>query len=296
MVDDRARADIRAEPRGDVRAKAARPQGNGGITERESRDIEKRSAPRAPVIYEIVRRHGEEELIRPAVSLWWSGVAAGVSISFSLIAQALLQLHLPDESWRPLVASFGYSVGFLMVVLSRQQLFTEDTITVVLPVTAHPTRRNFALLARVWSIVFLANLTGTLVAALFCTLTPAIAPELREEMLAIGRHMMENDPVQMFFRAVPAGFLVAAAVWLIPSAVNAQFSVVTVMTWLIAAGGFTHIVAGSMEAFMLIANGELALGDMLGTFMVPVLAGNVVGGTVLFALISYAQVMKEIDG
>jgi formate/nitrite transporter FocA (FNT family) len=33
---------------------------------------------------------------------------------------------------------------------------------------------------------------------------------------------------------------------------------------------------------------------MIGGFALPVLAGNVVGGTVLFALISYAQVMKEI--
>ena len=45
----------------------------------------------------------------------------------------LLRAHLPDEPWRPLVTSFGYSIGFVMVVLSRQQLFTENTVTVVLP-------------------------------------------------------------------------------------------------------------------------------------------------------------------
>ena len=48
-------------------------------------------------------------------------------------------------------------------------------------------------------------------------------------------------------------------VWLMPSADTAQIHVVTLMTYLIAVGGFMHIVAGSMEAFMLAANGECRL-------------------------------------
>ena len=64
------------------------------------------------MIYEVVRRLGEEEMERPATSLWWSGVAAGLSISFSLLAQAMLEAHLPDTPWRPLVSGFGYSSAF----------------------------------------------------------------------------------------------------------------------------------------------------------------------------------------
>src|SRR5690349_3079991 len=106
-----------------------------GITESEAETVEERSRLPAPLIYEIVRRMGEEEMERPVTSLWWSGVAAGLSISFSLLAQAILQAHLPDTSWRPLLTSLGYPVGFLIVVLARQQLFTENTITPVL--TSH---------------------------------------------------------------------------------------------------------------------------------------------------------------
>jgi formate-nitrite transporter family protein len=264
------------------------------ITEHEIEDIEERSSPRTPVIYEIVRRLGEEEMRRPAVSLWWSGVAAGLSISFSLLAQAILNGHLPDEPWRPLVSSFGYTVGFLMVVLSRQQLFTENTITVVLPVMAEFNLRNLGLLARMWAIVLLANLAGTLFAALFCTFTPVLTPELREGMLEISRQILGHGWLEMFFKGVSAGFLIAAMVWLLPSADSAQFHVITLMTYLIAAGGFAHIVAGSVEAFLLVANGQLGVWPMLTEFTVPVLAGNIVGGTVLFAVLSYAQVMQEI--
>jgi formate/nitrite transporter FocA (FNT family) len=110
-------------------------------------------------------------MIRPLTSLWWSGLAAGFSLSFSLLAEAILQSHLPDTSWRPLVTSFGYTVGFVMVVLSRQQLFTENTITAVLPVIADLTLGNLAKLARMWGIVLLANF-----AALFLPRCSAISP------------------------------------------------------------------------------------------------------------------------
>jgi formate/nitrite transporter FocA (FNT family) len=70
--------------------------------------------------------------------------------------------------------------------------------------------------------------------------------------------------------------------------------VISLFTFLIGAGGFAHIVAGSFETFMLVANGRLDVLTMFGGFIVPTLLGNIVGGSALFALISYAQVMEEI--
>jgi formate/nitrite transporter FocA (FNT family) len=81
---------------------------------------------------------------------------------------------------------------------------------------------------------------------------------------------------------------------MIPSAESAKFAVITLMTYLIAIGGFTHVVAGSMEANLLVLNGDWEWWRMLAQFMAPVLIGNIIGGTALFALISYAQVMEEI--
>jgi formate/nitrite transporter FocA (FNT family) len=284
----KTKADLRST-KPDIRA------GEGQkISEREVEDIEELSSPRTPIIYEIVRRQGDEEMVRPIVSLWWSGVAAGMSLSFSLLAQAILQSHLPDAPWRPLVADLGYAVGFVMVVMSRQQLFTETTVTAVLPVMAEFTARNLFKLGRMWGVVLLANFAGTLFAALFCAFTPVLTPELYGSMLEISRHLLGHGFVETFFRAIAAGFLMAAMVWLIPAAETAQFYVIVLMTWLISAGSFMHIIAGSVEAFLLVLNGQLSVLAMLTQFIIPVLAGNIVGGTALFALIAYAQVMKEI--
>jgi formate/nitrite transporter FocA (FNT family) len=275
-------------------AHPARGRRRRGISDSEVRDVEEMATPRTPVIYEVVRRLGEEEMARPLTSLWWSGVAAGLSISFSLLAQAILQTHLPDAPWRPLVASFGYCIGFVMAVLSRQQLFTESTITAVLPVAKNFTFDNLGRTARLWAIVLAANLAGTLFAALFCAYTPVLTPELYGGMLAISQSLLDFSWWDMLFRAIAAGFLMAAMVWLMPGAERSQFQVIVLMTWLIAVCGFTHVVAGSMEAYLLVFSGSWAWWQMLAQFMAPVLIGNMIGGTALFALISYAQVMDEI--
>ena len=265
-----------------------------GITEHEVHDVEDMSAPRTPVIYEVVRRLGEDEMARPATSLWWSGVAAGLSMSFSLLAQAILQQHLPDAPWRPLVSGFGYCIGFLMAVLGSQQLFTESTITVVLPVLKRFSGNAVWRMARLWAIVLVANFVGTFIAAMFCTLTPVLPPELLHGMQEISRVLLGLSWWNMALHGITSGFLIAAMVWMIPSAESAKFAVITLMTYLIAIGGFTHIVAGSVEANMLVLNGDWEWWRMIGQFMAPVLIGNMIGGTALFALISYAQVMEEI--
>jgi formate/nitrite transporter FocA (FNT family) len=266
-----------------------------GITEREVRDVEEMSTPRTPVIYEVIRRQGVEELARPAFSLWWSGVAGGLSISFSLLAMAILETHLPEAGWRDLVTSMGYTIGFLIVILGRQQLFTESTITAVLPVLKDTTSRNLWGMARLWAIVLAANLTGTLFAAIFCSFSPVLPDELLESMRNISAHSLNDHSwLEMVFDGVSSGFLMAAMVWMIPAAEMLKFYVIILMTWLIAVGGFTHIVAGSVEAFLLLVAGEWSIGTLLWQFMIPVLIGNIIGGTVLFAMLSYAQVKEEI--
>jgi formate/nitrite transporter FocA (FNT family) len=280
---------------GRVDKEGGRDRGDAaGLSVAETKDIEESSRLSALMIYEVLRREGEDEMKRPATSLWWSGVAAGLSISMSLIAEGVLQARLPDAPWRPLVTDLGYTVGFLIAVMARHQLFTENTITAVLPVAARLSFVNLARMGRLWGLVLIANLAGTFLAALFCSHTPVIPPDVREAMLTISHESISHPPIDIFFKAIAAGFLIAAMVWLLPSANATQFHVIVLMTYLIVIGGFAHVVAGSFEGFMLLANGRLQVWPMLAGFDVPALIGNIIGGTVLFSLISYGQVAKEM--
>ncbi|WP_371156283.1 formate/nitrite transporter family protein [Jannaschia sp. 2305UL9-9] len=247
------------------------------------------------MIYEVIRRDGEEELERPKRSLFWSGIAAGVLISFSVLGEGVFRTYLPDAEWRFLVENLGYSLGFIMVILGRMQLFTENTITTVLPLMARPSRRNFGCVARLWAIVLSANMIGAFSVATLYVYTPALPAELEPALIALSQHATGMPASESFFRAIPAGILVAAIVWMLPQAEASAFWVILTFAWLIAAGDFTHVVAGSVEMAYLAVQGLIAPGQAVFGFFLPVLIGNIIGGTAVFAMMAWAQVMDEVE-
>jgi formate/nitrite transporter FocA (FNT family) len=263
--------------------------------EAEEESVTQATRLSARLIYEVIRRDGDEELSRPAMSLVWSGLAAGVLISFSVIAQATLRVRLPDAGWTLLVEGLGYSVGFLVVILGRMQLFTENTITTVLPVIARRTMWCLQRTARLWAIVLCANILGAFVASGFLTLEGVLSPELYDSLLAVSHHAVEGEALTNFLRSMPAGVLVAAIVWIMPSAGGNSFFVILTLTWVMAVGGFAHIVAGTVEFGLLVWSGEMALVTGTLDFILPVLAGNIAGGTAVFALMAWGQVQREVE-
>ncbi|MEA3000197.1 MAG: formate-nitrite transporter family protein [Sphingomonadales bacterium] len=264
------------------------------LSEAEEKEIEERSPPKAKVVHAAVVKQGEDELERPAGSLFWSGLAAGLTIIASVTAQGALRQRLPDAPWRELVAGFGYCLGFIIVILGRMQLFTEHTTVAVLPLMRDRTMANLGRTARLWGIVLSGNLIGAAAIAAAAIYLPLQSPELTGAMLEVSAKLFEKAPVDMFLQGIPAGFLVASIAWIRSAADDSSFWIVLVLSYLIAIGGFTHVIAGAAEAFLLLWAGKAGIGWVLGTFIVPVLLGNIVGGTGLFAMLAHAQVKEEI--
>jgi formate/nitrite transporter FocA (FNT family) len=249
----------------------------------------------ARLIYEVIRRDGEEELERPFVSLIWSGLAAGMLISFSVLGEAILRSYLPDAPASFLIENLGYSLGFLVVILGRMQLFTENTITTVLPVVARRSMSCTIAMLRLWSVVLAANVAGAMLAAFFMTLPGAFSDEVSGAIRELSHHAVGMGASQSFIRAIPAGVLVASIVWMMPSSRGSEFFIILTFTWAIAAGDLTHIIAGSVEMGYLLLLGELPITVALFDFFVPVLAGNIVGGTAIFTLLAWGQVKNEVE-
>lgn len=264
------------------------------LSPEEREAVAKRSAASARVIHEVIRRHGDEELERPTWSLIWSGLAGGIAISASVLGQGAMLSHLPQTSWTPLVASLGYTLGFLIVILGRLQLFTESTLSAVIPVVTHPSFGNLGRLVRFWAIVFGTNLIGTLFIACLSNYALIVSPEHRAAMLELSRHLLAHGWLETLKLGVPAGFLIATVPWALPSARGQEFWVVIILTYFIALGGFAHVVAGSGEAWLLAFAGETSFTHALFGIILPALIGNIIGGTGLFALLAHAQVRQEL--
>lgn len=281
--------------RSDLEADVAAIAKKDGLTKSEEDIVGERKRLRAAVVYEIIRAEGEAELVRKFPALWWSGLAAGLSIGFSFLCEAWLAAALPDAPWKPIIENFGYTVGFLIVILGHQQLFTENTLTAVLPVVSRRQMKWVFVLLRLWATVLAANLVGCFLFAFFIAKSGTVSPEVFSSLTHVAEHLMANDPSQMFLRGIIAGWLIAALVWILPSVEGSEFPIIVLLTYLIALGDLTHVIAGSAEAFFLLFENKASLFDVIFRFFLPTLAGNVVGGTVLFSVLSYVQVREEIE-
>lgn len=267
------------------------------LTERsraERETIASQSHPNAALIHETIRAEGEAELKRAASALLLSGFAAGLSIGVSVIVQGSLRARLPDAPWRPLVDSLGYTVGFLIVVLGRQQLFTENTLTPILPLLHNRDGATLARVARLWALVLVANIAGTLIMGATLAFATIFPPQTQAAFAELGRHAMDGSFDQTLLRAVFAGWLIALMVWILPAVGSARPFMIIVITYAISLGGFSHLIAGSVEAAYAAAAGEASWADYGLRFFLPTLIGNVLGGVALVAGLNWGQVAPQL--
>lgn len=257
-----------------------------------TRDVEELKSATARELHQAVREEGQEELERPLSSLFWSGVAGGLAITASLITEGIIAAHTAPGPARPLLIALGYPIGFVMVILGRMQLFTESTVTAMLPLATTPSWLALGRTLRLWGVVLAANLCGTLLAALAFATLDLGDPALVAGMMEVAGKVSEHGALATFVNAVPAGFLIAIVAWTLPNARDQSFLVVFGIAYVVAAGGFSHSVAGSTGAFLLLFAGKIAAGQALA-FIVPAVLGNLLGGAGLFALLAHAQVRGE---
>lgn len=262
------------------------------LSPKEHRDVQEKTPPRAAVLHEVIRRSGEEELKRSFAAIAWSSLAAGLTMGFSLLARGLLHRHLAGAGAGAshLIDSFGYTFGFLAVIMARQQLFTENTLTAVLPVMTSPGFRNFMCLLRLWSVVLVGNLVGVSLFAFGLLHLQQFDEPTQGAFIDIGRELMHNSSFEMFSKGILAGWIIAMMVWMLAASERSRLAIIVICTYLIAIGGFTHIVVGWAEAMYMVFAGEISFADAVLHFALPTLVGNVVGGSLIFALISHAQV------
>jgi len=265
--------------------------------EREALDDIVRSIgrPDAYVLHEVIRRNGDQELRRHGGALFLSAFSAGLSIALSLIVPGALKAHLPAAEWAKALSTMGYAVGFLVVILGRQQLFTENTITPVLPLLHDRTPKTAWRLARLWAIVLAGNILATAAVAAVIVHAGAFPPELHAAFAEISHLTVAFDFWPTCVKAIFAGWIIALMVWILPATGTAATLVIVLMTWLVALCGLEHIVAGSVEAFYLVMTGAASLHDYAFRFFVPTLLGNVFGGVALVAALNFGQVAPEVE-
>ena len=253
------------------------------------------ATPEPVMIHEIIRQDGERELARSFSALAWSGLAAGLSMGFSFLMMSVIRSVLPDQPWRIMVSGFGYTTGFMIVVLGRQQLFTESTLTAVLPVLTKRSVTSGLKMLRLWAVVLVANMIGTMLFAWLLSVPDLFQQDVTEALSQVAQEALHDPFWPMMIKAVLAGWLIALMVWLLPTAAQSRLLLVLIITYLVAIAHFSHLIAGSVEAAYLVVTHQLATTEYFTRFFIPTFIGNVLGGTSLVALLNHAPVREELD-
>ncbi|GAA0530136.1 formate/nitrite transporter family protein [Rhizomicrobium palustre] len=265
------------------------------LSAKQRRQVEFQTRPNAALIHETIRAEGMSELERAATALALSGFAAGMSLGFSFLSEGLLSAALKGHPLHDALSPLGYTVGFLIVVLGRPQLFTENTLTPILPLLHNRDGATLAKVLRLWAIVLAANVAGALAIAALLAKVGLFTPDTHTALLDIAGRTIRDDFSLTFARAVFAGWLIALMVWLLPAAEGARPTIIAVITYVVSLGGFSHIIAGTVDCAYLMLNGGADFADFSWRFFLPTLFGNVVGGVALVAALNYGQVAPEVE-
>ena len=242
-------------------------------------------------IFQRIVATADEEFVRSTRLLFFSGLAAGLSIGLSFVARSAMTAATPGDT-SGLVGGILYPVGFLFIVLGRYQLFTENTLT---PVTLVLTRiAAVPQLLRVWGVVLLANVVGAALVALVLARSGVLDADTAAVAHEIAAHGLETASGPLFWKGVFAGWLVASMVWLNHAARDTvtRFFIVFAVMYLVPAADLFHCIIGACEALYLVFQGDAGLLEA-GRFFGAVVVGNTVGGVLLVALLNYSQTRQQ---
>jgi formate/nitrite transporter FocA (FNT family) len=268
----------------------------GKDQEKHQKELEKTSEKIDSVdehrdIISRVIREGEEifKINNKAITL--SAIIAGLEIGFSYFLICSLYYLLSGtmaENTIFKLFSLVYPIGFILVVLGKSALFTEQTSVLTIPVLNG--QRTIWELLRVWGLVILGNLIGGILFTLFISL---LAPHLNlfthETMVKIGIHVVDYDAWVLFLSAIVAGWLMGLLNWLINSVKNSltRIFLIFMITGVIGFGGFHHSIVGNIEVFgAFLHSNTITLLDYLA-FLALAIVGNAIGGAVVVGLFKY---------
>ena len=99
----------------------------------DERPPEKGTRLTAVEIHDNILGPARLEMRRPAASLFWSSLASGLVIGFSFLLGAFAAATVPDR-YDHAAASAAYPLGFILVIMARSELFTENTLVPVITI------------------------------------------------------------------------------------------------------------------------------------------------------------------
>ncbi|HEX4412196.1 MAG TPA: formate/nitrite transporter family protein [Lacipirellulaceae bacterium] len=240
---------------------------------------------------------GLDALHLPFHRLLISAIAAGLELALSLFVISLIRTIGTGSLSAPvleLLAAAGLSFGFIVVVLGRSELFTEQTTLAILPLLAG--KSSPLEVARLWGIVFVGNLIGATVSAyLIVVLGPAMHNVDVNVFHHIATTIVDHPAWVILLSGVVAGWLMGLVSWLVAASRDtiSQIFIIGLFTGVIGLGHLHHSILGAAEVLGgVFSRTGTTFGDF-GHFLLWATIGNAIGGAGFVALLKFGHARAE---
>jgi len=271
--------------------------------EQEVREAVERSRSGAPAAGRVIRDRfssdevfqriiaaADEEITSGSRELYFSALAAGFSITITFLLYISLTASTNKD---PVLSAMLYPLGFIYIIIGGYQLYTENT----LPPVALTLERlaSIPALLRNWIVVLAGNFTGGALGAAALAYGGVLSTKETQVALSIAQKGIDTEPLVLFTKAAFAGLIVAGVVWVDYASRDtiSRLAVVYLAFLAIPLGGLFHVVVSFTEMLYLVFVGDLSVFVGMTEFVLPVLAGNTVGGVVLVTAVNYFQTSEH---
>jgi formate/nitrite transporter FocA (FNT family) len=250
--------------------------------------------PSAEEIFKQVATNARQELKRPSIALAISGFGGGAFMGLSALGTAITLALLGNSNTTQIVSRMFYPVGFIVVILGRSQLFTENTLYPVALVLAE--KREFWNTMRLWAVVLPANVAGAFAFAMIAALTPALDPQIVQSLSQLGLAAIAHPAWTVFWSGVIGGWIIALTAWLVSGShsITGSVMVIWILTFIVGLGNFAHCIASSCEVMVAVLT-HRAEWMAYPRWFFPTVTGNICGGVGLVTILEYGQVMMGRD-
>ncbi len=244
--------------------------------------------PSAEEIYQQVAKNAKEELKRSSWSLAMSGFTGGTFMGLSALGVGIVAAVLGRSPGAFVISRMFYPLGFIVVIIGRSQLFTENTLYPVALVLTD--KRELWNTLRLWATVLPSNVLGALAFAALISLTQAVPVEIRNAIAGLGIAAVHMSPNAVFWSGVTAGWIIATAAWLVSGShsITGSVMVIWMLTFVVGLGNFAHCIATSGEVLTAVLAHQLPWAAYPRWFG-PAVAGNICGGVLMVTLLEYGQ-------
>ena len=252
------------------------------------------SRPSAEEIYKQVATNARQELKRSTTSLGISGFGGGAFMGLSALGAASAVALLGNSPVGRIVSSMFYPLGFIVVIIGRSQLFTENTLYPVALVLAE--KREFWNTMRLWAVVLPSNVAGAFAFSILASRTPAFEQATVDAMGQLGLNALAHPASAVFWSGVIGGWIIALAAWMVSGShsITGSVMVIWMLTFIVGLGNFAHCIASSCEIMVAILT-HRAPWIAYPIWFFPAVMGNICGGVGLVTILEYGQVIYGGD-